>query len=350
MSKLGIGVVEGFFGPQWELNKRLSYAGFLSLVGGAFYIYAPKQDSHLRKAWREPWSDEYIALLKQMIESFRKENITFGVGLSPFELGLAISAADEALLKEKFALLNSLGVKLLGLFFDDMPVKEGLAEAQIKTMSIATESFKGQVIFCPSFYSYDPILEKVFGKMPEGYLSDIADGIPLSAEVAWTGPKVISPVIDTAHIKEVTTLLKRPPFLWENVFANDGPKNCKFLKLRPFTGRDGNLNDLISGMGLNMMNQAELSKITFLATLNYFKLADADLAFEQALTELCSVPFRDFIQSHWKSFNEDGLDKISDEKKQALIEELRTFSDAGALEIREWLEGKFIVGSECLTD
>jgi hypothetical protein len=47
---------------------------------------------------------------------------------------------------------------------------------------------------------------------------------------------------------------------------------------------------------------------------------------------------------------ESGLDKIEEKLREELLKELETMEDAAAREISDWLEGKYIVGSECLTD
>lgn len=346
-----IGVVEGFFGPAWPVEQRESYASFLADCGAHFYIYAPKQDSHLRKAWREAWSESYISKLSDLCRHFAHHQIQFGVGLSPFGLGKVLSDSDKKFLEEKLELLNQIGISMLGLFFDDMPSDEDLAETQMNALDLVKKVFKGKIIFCPTYYTYDPILEKVFGKMPAHYWQDIAVKTPQEVSIAWTGPKVISPVIDETHLKEVTSLLKRKPFIWENLFANDGPKNCKFLKLKPFGGRDHLAFAQTEAFGLNMMNQPELSKYVFLASK--YVLVDgieADLAFEKALTKLCSPELKNFIHNHKQDFLEKGLDNISEDVKQAYINELELMSDKGALEIKDWLQGNYIVGSECLTD
>lgn len=116
-----IGVIEGFFGPAWPESDRKSYAEFLAKYKADFYIYAPKQDPHLRKAWRETWDEAYISKLQDLCDHFTKSNITFGVGLSPFGLGKVFSEEDKNLLKEKLEILNRIGIGMLGLFFDDMP-------------------------------------------------------------------------------------------------------------------------------------------------------------------------------------------------------------------------------------
>jgi len=346
-----IGVVEGFFGPAWPEADRLSYAPFIAQTGGGFYIYAPKQDPHLRKKWREPWSTEYLAGLRSKAEHFHQHNVTFGVGLSPFGLGKNLSETDRELLETKLRQLQDVGVELLGLFFDDMPSDEDLAATQIKCVEVVQKYFTGEIVFCPSYYTFDPILDKVFGQRPANYLEDIAAGIPLDVELAWTGPKVISTTIEVAHMEEVKSLLKRPPYIWENIFANDGPKNCKFLKLKPFSGREAGVTDLASAFAFNMMNQPQLSKILFLASrLVLEKNLPADVAFEQAIEQSCSPVFASFLREHSSTFLEKGLDQISEERKQQLVVTLATIPDAAAIEVKSWLSGAYVVGSECLTD
>ncbi len=346
-----IGVVEGFFGPAWPDDDRKSYAKFLSECGANFYIYAPKQDPHLRKGWREHWDIDYIKKLEGLSEHFSAHQIQFGVGLSPFGLGKIFSTQDKELLQEKLEILNQIGITMLGLFFDDMPSDDDLAETQLAALELVQKSFHHKIIFCPTYYTFDPILEKVFGKKPEGYLETIAAQVPQDVSLAWTGPKVISPVIDKEHLLEVTKLLKRKPFIWENLFANDGPRNCKFLKLRSFSGRDHNSFIQTQAFGLNMMNQPELSKYVFLASKYVLDgELNAEDAFEKSLAELCSPELKEFILLHDEEFLELGLDHISDEQKQIYINELSTMKDRGALEITQWLQGLYLVGSECLTD
>ncbi len=344
-----IGVVEGFFGPEWPREARLGYAEFIARTGGGFYIYAPKRDQFLRKAWREEWGSEYAEWLTGMAAHFRSHGVAFGVGLSPFGLGAQLSDADRAHLRDKLSVLHKAGVELLGLFFDDMPSDANLATAQMACLAEVRRHFTGQILFCPSFYSYDPILEKVFGKMPDGYWPRIAQETPAGVEMCWTGPKVISPEIDEAHLQEVTTMLKRPPFLWENLYANDGPRNCKFLKLRPFAGRTAGILDLCAGLGFNMMNQPELSKLVYVSSVLVLREGLApDAALDRAIAENCSPSFAGFLHRHRLAFFEQGLDKIDD--KEGLLAELEGVDDPAAEEVRTWLKGGYVVGPECLTD
>lgn len=346
-----IGIVEGFFGPTWPVEARLSFAPFLKKYGGSFYIYAPKRDAHLRKSWREEWSDDYINELVLLRDAFQSHQIKFGVALSPFGLGREISELDWTHLKNKFHELAELKINYLGLFFDDMPVNDELLSTQSKVVALALDYFPKELIFCPSFYSFDPILDKVFGTRPAGYVEGLKEQISSAVEICWTGPKVISEDISRKHLEEVSELLGRKPFIWENLYANDGPRNCKFLKLKYFNGRDSSIQSMTSGIAFNLMNQPHLSQLVYLASLLVItKQYLPQEAFEISCNELCSTGLSEFILKNRSLFSEKGLDQINEETKQTLILELKMFDSFLAKEIIDWLIGDYLVGPECLTD
>jgi hyaluronoglucosaminidase len=346
-----IGVVEGFFGPAWPIEDRESYASFLATVGAHFYIYAPKQDQHLRKGWRLLWDENFLSFLQKLKQEFHRNKIEFGVALSPFGLGETLTTEDSELLEIKVIQLKDLGIDILGIFYDDMHGNEHLAQVQLDSMKVIEKNFDKKIIFCPTYYCFDPILEKVFGKKPDGYLEKIAAGIKTDVALAWTGPKVISPEIPLGHIQEVKKLLKRKPYIWENLFANDGPRNCKFLKVKAFTGRDGSLSGVTEAWAFNMMNQPQLSKIVFLASKLVLDGSHTpDEGLDEAIKLLCSPKFAASLKFHRLTFLEKGLDQMSEFEKKTWRDEFSPYMDASAQEIVDWLDGKYLVGSECLTD
>jgi hyaluronoglucosaminidase len=345
-----IGVIEGFFGPSWSMEERLSYASFLSQHGGTFYIYAPKEDSRLRRQWREEWNEEYLNKLRTLTNCFQSSKISFGIGFSPFGIGTNLSLDDKNSLRKKMIALNEMNIDFLGLFFDDMPINDNLAQTQLETVNVVQKHFKKKIIFCPSYYSTDPILDKVFGPRPTDYLETIGRDLPEAVSIAWTGPKVISNEISVTHLTEVQDILKRKPFLWDNLYANDGPKNCKFLKFKLFEGRSKEILLSSEGIGLNMMNQPELSKLLFLSSRLVLDGEDPENAFHEALRKLFSQNFSTFILQHKEVFTVKGLDSLSATEKKDLKSHLKLFSEPAAQEIVDWLEGKYLVGTECLTD
>ncbi len=350
MSHPPLGLIEGFFGPSWPEKDRLAFAPFLQKHDFAFYLYAPKADPHLRKKWREPWSADYRAKLANYSKHFRAHKVQFGVGLSPFELHLLSPLEQKSKLKEKLHQLDDLGLDVLGLFFDDMPVHEGLAQAQLEAIEIVRMNTKAKIIFCPAFYTPDPILEKVFGKRPENYWKEISQA-PKEIDFAWTGPKVISEEIPLHHLKETTELLGRKPFLWDNLFANDGPRNCKFLKIRPPKGRNRGALEASSGWAWNPMNQAALSQLVLLASRHAVLDRSApDFALAEAIQEFCAPELGAFVSAHRNEMLELGLDKLETSVKEAWAAELKAWEHPVAREIEGWLAGDFVVGAECLTD
>jgi hyaluronoglucosaminidase len=345
-----LGLIEGFFGPPWPEQDRLGFAPFLQKHDFAFYLYAPKADPFLRKKWREPWSAEYKAKLKNYSRHFRAHQVQFGVGLSPFELHLQSPQEQKRLLREKLQQLEEAGLDVLGLFFDDMPVHEGLAQAQLEAIEIVRSCTKARIIFCPAFYTPDPILEKVFGKRPATYWDEIKTA-PKEIDFAWTGPKVISEDMPVDHLKETTALLGRKPFLWDNLYANDGPRNCKFLKIRPPVGRTRAALEESNGWAWNPMNQAALSQLVMLAARQAVLDRTApDFALAHAIQSFCPPELAAFVMEHKKEMLELGLDKLEAATKDEWRGKLKDWQHPVAKEIDQWLAGEFVVGAECLTD
>jgi hyaluronoglucosaminidase len=348
---MNIGIVEGFFGSPWSFQARVDWAKFLKKYGGDFYLYAPKRDHHLRKAWREIWDDEYLHELKSIRDEFHQQGLKFGVALSPFGLGSSISGEDFSHLKNRFLELANLQIDYLGLFFDDMPSTDKLLEVQSEVVNLALKFFPHGLIFCPSYYSEDPILDKVFGTRPEGYMEGLKDSIAYRVDICWTGPKVISEEISSEHLDKVHQLLGRPPFIWENLYANDGPRNCKFLKLRYFEGRDEGYESRANGVAFNLMNQPYLSQLLYLSSLWVLKnRLDPQKAFESAAFELYPASFAQHLIQNRELYLNQGLEGIQESQKEELKSELKNFSHPAALEVLSWLEGHYLVGPECLTD
>jgi hyaluronoglucosaminidase len=348
--KFAFGIIEGFFGPTWSKSFRKDLGKFCSENQIQFYIYAPKADQNLRKGWRSAWSSDYLSELRDLAHGFHSSNVKFGVGFSPFELNVN-SKVEIALLAEKLKHLSDLKIDILGIFFDDMKYNDESYSAQLKALSIARENFTGEIFYCPTFYSYDPILPKIFGARPEDYFERLGRDVPNDIEILWTGPKVISSEISAEHLEEVGLKLRRKPHIWDNIFANDGPRNCKFLKLRFPQGRSDRIHQLAAGLSNNPSNQENLSLMLSLALKKAVVEEKPPVqSFVEAANELWPNELVNFITENRQLFLDEGLDKITDQKKSDLLVQLSSFEHPVACEISDWLNGKYIVGEECLTD
>ena len=175
-----------------------------------------------------------------------------------------------------------------------------------------------------TYYSLDPVLDRIFGTRPADYLATLGKVLDKDIEVFWTGEKVCSESYSLEHIEAIGQLLGRKPFLWDNYPVNDGPRMCKYLHLRPFTGRPAGLARLLSGHAANPMNQPELSKIPL-------------------LTLSGRMDRKSFLDDDIPLFQDKGLDGLSGEEKAALIEKYSAIEDPGALELIDWLRGGYAV-------
>jgi hyaluronoglucosaminidase len=346
MMKLGVGIVEGFYGTPWSEADRTYAAKQLQSLGGKFYLYAPKGDPYLRKRWTEKMPEENAEMLRRLGKTLNSHDLEFGVGLSPYELYRSFDLQAQKILETKLKEIKSLGVTHLSLLFDDMRGDlPNLASLQAEVIRFVQKfgAFK-TLSFCPTYYSPDPVLDRVFGQRPEHYLEEVGAAIDSSVHFFWTGEKICSTEYPSAHLAEVTRLMGRKPFLWDNYPVNDGQRMCKFLHLREAMNRPSRLVDEISGHAMNPMNQAHLSWIPMRTLfqgyanepLNWFEAACAELGEEFAKT----------LEGDLVLFNDQGLEKISEEEKKSLAQKYSQFHHPAAHEIVRWLKGEYEVTRE----
>lgn len=349
MSQVGVGVIEGFFGPEWSWESRHQFCETIAQANANFYIYAPKRDPYLRKNWMQTHPASQWQELKQLRKKCADLGIQFGLGLSPFEIHEHWDSKAKESLRAKILQLQELNSDYLGLFFDDMKGSSDLAEKQIEIVEFVRGITNTKLWFCPTYYSDDPILDKVFGQRPEKYLEKIS-ALSTEVEILWTGSKVISKIITGEELDQVAKILKRKPLIWDNYFANDGPKQCKFLRMRPFEGRNKDSFQASSGWALNLMNQPSLSEVLFVSSAKVLMQGlEPQKAYAQTLQEMLSQSVAAAVGKNEKIFNEVGLDNLSSEQREQI-----TFGSAShdrfAKDVADWLNGKYIVGPECLTD
>jgi hyaluronoglucosaminidase len=93
----------------------------------------------------------------------------FGVGLSPYDIFLAFDDNARDALERKLRFIDDTGADDLAILFDDMrgDVPQ-LAERQAEIVAFAAERTRAsRIIVCPTYYSDDPVLDRVFGQRPE---------------------------------------------------------------------------------------------------------------------------------------------------------------------------------------
>jgi hyaluronoglucosaminidase len=351
-----LGVIEGFFGRPWSWSARESYAGFLAEHDYGFYIYAPKSDAILRRHWQSDWRPQEWDKLLRLRNVYRQAQVDFGVGLSPYELYRYPSAESRAALKRKIESLNRLEPDILCLLFDDMRGDlPDLAQRQVELVQTAADSTTATgIVFCPTYYSFDPILEKVFGARPSGYWETLRRGLDAAVNIFWTGPKVCSDYYPEEHLKEVQVLLGRRPFLWDNYPVNDSAKLCQQLRLQAFSTGHTHLDEHLAGHAVNPMNQPYLSQIP-LSTLPQAYHAGKDYqvesAFVQACHQLCGPALAQRLIEDRPLLQDTGLDNLSASQRLHLTSRYQSFAKHSyfARELLDWLDGHYAFDPACLT-
>lgn len=259
-----LGVIEGFFGKSYSFAQRKDLASFLKHNSYSFYIYAPKEDKDLRTASFAGRRPARLAELADLCAAYRELGLDFGISLSPLNLTSDYKEKKKDFLDYAKLLTDEIGPDLFTLLFDDMHLtSEDVGQEQRRIIEDLAERIGPQVkriIACPSYYTLDPILDKVFGKRPEHYFEQLLKGLDKGIEMFWTGPKVISVDLTARDLEEACEILGRKPFLWDNYPVNDGKRISNFIYLRPFRGRYS-LDALTTGHAANPMLEYNLSKI-----------------------------------------------------------------------------------------
>jgi hyaluronoglucosaminidase len=351
-----LGIIEGFFGRSWTWEERCLYANFLALNGFDFYIYAPKSDPFLRRQWQQDWP---IDTKKQLIElraTYHKANIQFGIGLSPYEIYLHNSAESRNALRQRVQQLNLLSPDILCLLFDDMrgDLPE-LAKIQTELMhQVADISNASRIIFCPTYYSFDPVLEKVFGKMPNDYWQDLNKNLDKKIDIFWTGEKVCSQNYSSTHLASVTELLGRKPFLWDNYPVNDGALKSNLLQLRAVDQSHSQLHNTVAGHALNPMNQPWLSQIALASLPRAYREQnkyDPEKILSEICAQLCGDELAVLLLQDLRLFQDKGLSKLSIQEKNNLISRYQNpIDNPFCREILGWLNGDYAFDPACLTE
>ena len=346
-----MGVIECFYGRLWSVTERAAYAHFLKKNGFEFYLYGPKGDASLRKEWSRAWTPAETKYFEDMQRAFKNLDIKFGLILSPQGLNAKIGLLEREQLRDKVKAMHDVGLDYLGIFFDDMKASPDMAERQIEVIEMLRSQMSIPLVFCPSYYCYDSLLEFLFGERPKDYFEKLGHHLSGGVEVLWTGEMIISPEITASHLLEVQKILRRKPFICDNFYAVDGPINCNFLKVQPPTGRGRDVFEQASHWGLNPMNQSELTQLAFHAFARYlFKDLTPEQAFEQTVRERCARPTAELILKEYKRWAEEGQDRVTPEQAHAWREVLAQKPGALEREILAWLDGEYIVGFDAIIE
>jgi hyaluronoglucosaminidase len=345
-----LGIIEGFYGRPWSWDERETTVAFLAPHGYRFYLYAPKADPYLRRRWQEDHPAETAEGLARLSRRCAELGVRFGVGLSPYELFRGFDQAAREALARKLAFLDSLGVQDLAILFDDMHGDvPGLAERQVEIAHwAAARTMADRVLVCPTYYTDDPVLDRVFNPRPDGYVEQLGALLDPRIEVFWTGEEVCSRELSPGHLRRVTYQLRRKPFLWDNYPVNDGQRMSQYVHVRGFTGRPAALAGHLAAHGINPALQSTLTCIPALTLVESYARGDAyeyGTATLRAARQVMGDELGMRLYEDVLVLQDVGLDRLG-EKEQLLRERWTGVDHAAAREIIAWLDGAYRITEE----
>jgi len=346
-----LGIVEGFYGPLWAMPARARLMRTLAPAGYGFYHYAAKADPHVRTDWRAAWPDSEAECLRGFAETCRAQGMRFGIAITP--LGLDRDSPDDAwdALARRLAEFDAIGVDDLILAFDDLRGDaEDLAATQAAIVDWAGSRTKADRLFvCPTYFSDDPALDRLFGPRPARYLEDLGAALDTRVDVYWTGEEICPKQIDPAHVERVAARLGRAPVLWDNEMANDSPVTARHLRLRASAGRPAALAGIARGHAINPALQPTLAAIPALSLAMAYKQGRAyayGAAFRAAADQALGDPaLCHALHTDLTALCDWGLDRLTPATQAELRQRYAGFDHAAAREVVAWLDGAYDPGS-----
>jgi hyaluronoglucosaminidase len=190
--------------------------------------------------------------------------------------------------------------------------------------------------------------------MPADYWQTFAAHLDKNIDIFWTGEKVCSPSYSSDHLQQVTQLLGRKPFLWDNYPVNDGAAKSQLLQLRAFDKSHSQLNGALAGHAVNPMNQSWLSRIPLASLAQAYQTTHdycPEQSFHNICHQLCDKNLAELIIADINLLQDKGLNKLSPAELQNLTVSYSRFpSNPFAQEIVAWLAGDYRFDPACLTE
>jgi hyaluronoglucosaminidase len=309
------GIVEGFFGPPWTMAHRKALFEFGAVRGMNTYLYAPKDDPYHRERWTRPYPRKQWRALLGLIRHAQGRGIDFVYGFHPGK-GLRFSAAEPVrILLAKARPFYDAGVRSFAVLFDDIPSRlehgsdrkhfaDSLARAEGTWLQTIQDRQPGswrdiEWWICPSYYTSDPVLARVFGAFEPNFLETLAEYLPRDVACFWTGPSVVPKKIALSHLQPIVKRLRRRLLLWDNYPVNDLTMRDE-LHIGPLEGRDPRLPQAVHGYFNNPLLQEELSFVP-LATCFDYSAHPSTYRSEASWTRIIEQRFGSDALLHWRA-------------------------------------------------
>ena len=237
------GIVEGFYGAPWNFDIRADLLKFCGEYNLNSYIYAPKDDPYHRGKWREPYPDDKIIELKNLVDIAVENNVHFTFAVSP---GLDLNYEGEKGEEDFQYMLNKLdsmyniGIRDFAIFFDDLSGEQSGANQANFLNKLQNSLDKKYVdvnplITVPTEYTRSWMIDEE-GHIKK-YTQEFSTILNKNIIVLYTGDEVVCDGISEESYQAAKDIYGRDLGIWWNYPVNDyyyadGNRNIK-LALGP---------------------------------------------------------------------------------------------------------------------
>ena len=294
------GIVEGFYGTPWNFDIRADLLKFCGEYNLNSYIYAPKDDPYHRDKWREPYPDDKIKELKNLVDIALQNNVHFIFAVSP---GLDLHYEGEKGEEDFQFMLNELdsmyniGIRDFAIFFDDLSGEQSGSNQAYFLNKLQNSLDKKYLdvyplITVPTEYTKNWMIDSE-GHIKK-YTQEFSSILNKNIIVLYTGDDVVCDGISEESYQAAKDIYNRDLGIWWNYPVNDyyyvdGNRNIK-LALEPIEKLP---KAAPSSIFYNPMEQPLLSKISIgtgadyaLSTDTYDSLASWNKIIEKQYGDL----------------------------------------------------------------
>lgn len=245
MTDTWLAAIEGFYGPPFGHADRLDLIRWLPQAGFTDFAYGPKDDPYHRANWRVPYPAEHLERFAETLAVSNESGIRLTLSLSP---GLDWrGVADHEPLVAKLRQLYDVGVRSLGVYWDDVPPGgDALGRLHAEGVAAAVRGLPDDVRWLTVGTDYAT-------SHVTAYLRGFAAALPAAVAIAWTGPAVTSPLVPADVAARLSEELRHPLLFCDNWPVNDLGMSA-VLHLGPAPAREPALRDAVAGAGFNMMS------------------------------------------------------------------------------------------------
>lgn len=265
------GVIEGYYGAPWSHQRRLRQLEAIADLGMNAYFLSPKDDPYLRERWREPYPEDRMGRLGELVEHARQQDVELIFGVSP---GLDIVASNPADITALIAKLRAgyeVGVRTFVVPFDDIDPDaqhgtdleafgddiDPAAAAQAHVLN----SVRDAVSSWPGCAPVQLVPTDYFQAGENDYRARLRDLLHPQVQVHWTGVGICAPTVTAADLRAARERYGHEIVLWDNYPVND--YLARSLVLGPYLGREPAAAAELPAIFANAMPEALASHIGF---------------------------------------------------------------------------------------